>query len=101
MIVEVASVAVKPGEGPAFEAAVKKAVEVFRRAAGCKGLLLERCIEEPNFYKVIIRWETLEAHTVDFRGSPLFQEWRALVGSHFAEAPSVNHFEIAMPLVEF
>jgi heme-degrading monooxygenase HmoA len=101
MIIEVASIRVKPGEGEAFEAAVKQAVEVFRRAKGCKGLHLQRCIEEPEQYQAIIRWETLENHTVDFRESDLFQEWRKLVGGHFAEPPSVRHYDIAMPRADF
>jgi hypothetical protein len=49
----------------------------------------------------MIRWRTLESHTVDFRGSPLFQEWRALVGPHFASPPEVEHCEAAMQLVTF
>lgn len=97
MIIEVASIAVKPGQEEDFEAAVETAVAVFRRAKGCKGLHLQRCIEEPSRYQAIIRWETLENHTEDFRGSELFQEWRSLVGPHFAEPPSVKHYSITMP----
>jgi len=101
MIIEVASIAVKAGEEAAFEAAVAKAVDVLRGARGCKGIQLNRCIEEPNLYDVLIRWETLESHTVDFRGSELFQTWRALVGPHFAEAPKVRHYAVAMPARDF
>jgi len=101
MIIEVADIAVREGAEQEFEAAVAKAIEVFRRAEGCRGLHLQRCIEEPGHYEVIIRWDTLENHTVDFRGSELFQEWRALVGSHFAEAPKVKHYTVAMERVEF
>ncbi|HEU0223518.1 MAG TPA: antibiotic biosynthesis monooxygenase family protein [Paracoccaceae bacterium] len=101
MIVEIASILAKPGEEAAFEAAVVKAVEVFRRAKGCKGLALHRCIEEPGLYELVIRWRSLENHTVDFRGSALFQEWRALVGPHFAEPPKVKHYNIALPAVDF
>lgn len=101
MIIEVASIRVKDGSEAEFEAAVGKAVAVFRRAKGCKGLHLQRCVEEPSLYEAVIRWETLENHTVDFRGSDLFQEWRALVGPFFAEPPSVRHYEITMPRVDF
>lgn len=101
MIVEAASIRVKAGEEAAFEAAVAKAVDIFRQAKGCKGLQLQRCIEEPGTYTVVIRWETLENHTVDFRGSDLFPQWRGLVGTYFAEAPQVKHFTTAMPPVEF
>ena len=101
MIIEVASIRVKDGSETEFETAVEKAVEVFRRAKGCKGLHLRRCVEEPSLYEAIIRWETLENHTVDFRGSELFQQWRALVGPFFAEPPSVRHYEITMPRADF
>jgi hypothetical protein len=38
-----------------------------------------------------VQWETLENHTVDFRGSTDFQEWRKLVGDCFAAPPEVEH----------
>lgn len=101
MIIEVASIAVKAGEEKAFTAAVEKAAEVFRRAKGCKGMQLTRCVEEPGIYDVVIRWETLESHTVGFRESPLFQEWRALVGPHFAEPPKVRHYSVVLPSKDF
>ena len=101
MIIEVAHIIVAEGQGTAFEAAVNKAVDVFRQAKGCKGLHLQKCIEAPDEYEVIIRWETLENHTKDFRESPLFQEWRALVGPYFAQPPAVHHYEIAMQRADF
>lgn len=101
MIIEVASIAVKDGSEAAFEAAVASAAEVFRRARGCTGLELQRCVEEPGLYQVVIGWRTLEDHTVGFRGSDLFAEWRALVGPHFARPPEVRHFAVAMPRVGF
>ena len=101
MIIEVARITIKDGQNEAFEAAVAKAVPIFNQAKGCKGLHLQRCIEEPNGYEVIIRWETLENHTVDFRESELFQQWRELVGPHFAGPPDVTHFNVVMDRVEF
>lgn len=92
MITEVATVKVKPGSEEDFIAAVGKAADVFRRADNCLGFGLMRCVEDPAEFDVIIRWVTLEDHTVGFRGSPLFAEWRALVGPHFAEPPSVKHY---------
>ncbi len=96
MILEIAQIDVKPGEEAMFEARVKEAVDVFRRAEGCLGLELQRSIEKPSRYRVMIRWRTLENHTVDFRGSPLFQQWRGLVGAHFAAPPEVEHCQAAM-----
>ena len=99
MIIEVVHLKINDPEG--FEAAVKQAVEVFRQAEGCKGLHLQRCIEAPDEYEVVIRWEKLEDHTESFRNGPLFPQWRALVGQYFAEPPAVKHYDIAMPVVNF
>ncbi len=101
MILEIAQIDVKPGEEAAFETHVKEAASVFRRATGCLGYEVQRSIEKPSRYRVMIRWMTLESHTVDFRGSPLFQEWRALVGPHFAAPPEVEHCQTAMAAVNF
>ncbi len=42
----------------------------------------------------MIFWDTVENHTVDFRGSPAFQDWRAIVGPYFASPPVVEHFTL-------
>ena len=101
MVLEIVQIAIKVGEEAAFEAHVKEAVGLFRQAKGCLGLDLKRSIEAPSQYRLMIRWNTLENHTVDFRGSPLYQEWRALVSSHFASSPSVEHCTSAMDPVSF
>ncbi|MBT9386785.1 antibiotic biosynthesis monooxygenase [Pseudooceanicola sp. CBS1P-1] len=101
MILELAQIRVIAGQNAAFEAAVAEAASVFARAPGCRGLQLLRGLEAPDSYSVLIGWDTLEAHTVDFRSSPLFQEWRALVGPHFAAPPQVSHHAIALPQVSF
>ncbi len=93
MILEIAQIDVKPGMEAAFEAGVAKAVAVFRRAQGCGGLTLQHGIEKPSRYRLFIQWETLENHTIDFRGSPDFQEWRTLVGHCFAAPPEVEHVQ--------
>ena len=91
MIMEIAQIDVKPGMENEFEAGVTKAAPVFQRAKGCKGMTLQRSHETPSRYRLFVKWETLENHTVDFRGSADFQEWRKLVGHCFAGAPNVEH----------
>ena len=91
MILEIAQIDVKAGTEAEFEAGVKKAVPIFKRAKGCKGLELQRSIEKPSRFRLFIKWETVENHTVDFRGSADFQEWRKLVGHLFAAPPEVEH----------
>jgi heme-degrading monooxygenase HmoA len=91
MITEIAQIDVKPGMEIDFEAGVKSAVPLFKRAKGCKGASLQRSHETPTRYRLFLQWETLENHTVDFRGSADFQEWRKLVGHCFASPPNVEH----------
>ena len=91
MILEIAQIDVKPGMESEFEAGVKTAAPLFKRAKGCKGMEVQRSIENPGRYRLFIRWETLENHTVDFRGSDDYQEWRKLVAHCFASPPSVEH----------
>ena len=91
MITEIAQIDVKPGMESEFETGVKNAAPVFQRAKGCHGMELQRSIEKPGRYRLFVKWQTVENHTVDFRGSPDFQEWRKLVGHCFAAPPEVEH----------
>src|SRR5262249_45763308 len=93
MVTEIAQIEVSPGMESEFEAGVGKARAVFGRARGFKGLALHRSIEKPQRYRLMIQWETLENHTVDFRGSENFAEWRRLAGPYFAAPPEVEHTE--------
>jgi len=91
MITEIAQIDVKPGMEAEFENGVKNAAPVFKRAKGCHGLELARSAEKPGRYRLFVKWATIENHTVDFRGSPDFQEWRKHVGHCFASPPEVEH----------
>jgi heme-degrading monooxygenase HmoA len=96
MILEIAQIDVKPGLEAEFEAGVTKAAPLFKRAKGCRGMNLQRSIEKPARYRLIVKWETLENHTVDFRGSEDFQAWRKLVGHCFVAPPEVEHTQQAV-----
>lgn len=100
MITEIALIDIKPGSEKDFELAVAKARPLFLRAKGGKGFELHKSIEKPSRYRLMAKWETLENHTVDFRGSPDFAEWRALVGPYFAAAPDVEHTETVLTTAE-
>lgn len=96
MILEIAQIDVKPGLEAAFEGGVGKAAPIFKRAKGCRSMALQRSIEQPSRYRLFVEWQTLENHTVDFRGSADFQEWRKLVAHCFAAAPVVEHTKLAL-----
>ena len=95
MILELADIRVSPGKQAEFDAAIIKGVEtVASKAKGFRGYQVNKGIESPERYVLMIFWDTLENHTVDFRGSAAFAEWRAIVGPYFAEAPKVEHFTL-------
>ena len=91
MFLEIAQIDVKAGMESEFEAGVHKAAPLFQRAKGCGGMALHRSVERPAHYRLVVKWETVENHTVDFRGSADFAEWRKLVGHCFASPPQVEH----------
>nr|WP_185732223.1 antibiotic biosynthesis monooxygenase family protein [Burkholderia sp. Bp8963] len=96
MILEMAHIEVLPGTQAQFEAGVKNALPLFARAKGCGGAELHRIVEHETRYVLIVRWETVEDHTVHFRQSDDFQEWRRLVGACFAKPPEAIHTEVAV-----
>lgn len=91
MFLEIAQIEVKPGAEARFEAGVAEAAPLFRRAKGCSAMELQRSVEFPQRYRLIVTWATVENHMVDFRNSADFQEWRRLVGDCFAAPPAVEH----------
>ena len=91
MVLEIAQIDVKPGIEKEFESGVAKAAPLFKRAKGCHGMELQHSVEKPSRYRLFVQWETVENHTVEFRGSADFQEWRACVGHCFESAPVVEH----------
>ena len=95
MILEIADIRIAPGRQAAFDEAIQRGLTtVIARARGMKGWKVNRGIESPERYILQIFWDTLEDHTVHFRGGPLFAEWRAIVGPFFAAPPVVEHFEL-------
>ena len=96
MIHEVATILIRPGMEKQFEHGFSEAVPLFKRAKGCASLRLERSVEDPLRYLLIVGWETLEDHVVGFRGSADFGRWRELVGGYFAVPPKADHTEIVI-----
>lgn len=95
MILELADIRIQPGKQAEFDAAIQRGIEqVVAKAKGFRGYKINKGIESPERYLLIVFWETLENHTVDFRQSPAFQEWRAIVGPYFAAPPAVEHFTL-------
>ncbi len=95
MILELADIRIQPGQQAAFDEAIVRGVTtVISQAKGFRGFKVNKGIESPERYVLQIFWDTLEDHTVHFRGGPLFPQWRAIVGPFFAQPPVVEHFEL-------
>ena len=93
MILELADIRIHPGQQAAFDEGIQRGLEtVISQAKGFQGFKVNKGIESPERYILQIFWATLENHTVDFRESPLFTQWRAIVGPFFASPPVVEHF---------
>ncbi|HMA87639.1 MAG TPA: antibiotic biosynthesis monooxygenase [Burkholderiales bacterium] len=93
MILEIAILNVIPGQVPAFERAFAEAKGIISSMPGFKSLELQRCVEAPNRYALLVRWETLEDHTKGFRNSPQYQKWKALLHHFYHPFPVVEHYE--------
>lgn len=95
MILELADIRIHAGQQAAFDLAIAHGLdEVISTAIGFRGYKINKGIESPERYVLMIFWDTLENHTVDFRESPAFLQWRAIVGPFFASPPVVEHFTL-------
>lgn len=96
MIVEIADFKVRPEQRAAFLQAITGAATAFlAKSEGYRGHRILACQESHGRVVLTVEWATLEAHTVGFRQSPAFTEWRAMIGPFFLEPPHVEHFDIA------
>jgi heme-degrading monooxygenase HmoA len=96
MILEIVDISIDPAKKADFEKAVSAGVtEAIALAKGFCGYKLNAGIENPGRYILMIYWDTLENHTIDFRGSEAFTQWRGHVGPFFLQAPTVEHFTLA------
>lgn len=95
MILELVDIRIHPGQNTAFEEAIQRGLQTaIQGAKGFQGYKINRGIENSERYVLQIFWDTLEDHTVGFRESPAFAQWRAIVGPFFATAPVVEHFDL-------
>ena len=92
MVTELAILDVRPGQEAEFEVAFTEAKAIIAACAGFKSLNLERCLERPNRYLLLVGWNRLEDHTVGFRGSEAYSEWRRLLHHFYEPFPTVEHY---------
>ncbi len=98
MILESGLLSVKPGQGAEFEAAFRDASPIIASMHGYIRHELQRCIEVEDRYLLLVWWETLEDHTVGFRGSAAYQAWRTRLHHFYDPFPTIEHFSSVYPV---
>ncbi|MDH5178084.1 MAG: antibiotic biosynthesis monooxygenase [Gammaproteobacteria bacterium] len=93
MILEVAILDIKPNHAQEFEKTFAVAQHIISGINGYISHQLQKCIEKNNRYILLVNWEKLEDHTLGFRGSKEYQEWRTLLHHFYEPFPDVEHYE--------
>ncbi len=93
MITEHAVLEVVPGREDEFIAAMDSAKRIIASSPGFMSLRVERCLERPSCFLLLVEWQRLEDHTDGFRGSAAYQDWRVLLHHFYDPFPVVEHFE--------
>ena len=92
MVLEVALIDVTPGQEDDFAAAYARARPILAEAQGCRSVRMTRGVESPTRFVLLVEWDSVEAHDVNFRQTERFGRWRGLIGPYFAGPPLVEHF---------
>jgi heme-degrading monooxygenase HmoA len=93
MILEAAILNVIPGRETQFEKDFAAAGQYISAIKGYIKHSLSKCIEQPNQYLLLVEWESLEDHTVGFRQSAEYLEWKKLLHHYYDPFPVVQHYE--------
>lgn len=94
MILEMAVLDVKAGQEKEFQTAFAAASPILSSMRGYISHELQHCLEKENRFLLLVRWETLEDHTIGFRGSDRYQEWKKLLHHFYDPFPVVEHYEL-------
>ena len=92
MVLEVATIEVRPGEEDAFAAAYQRVRAEVTSTPGCRSVRMTRGVESPSRFVLLVEWDSVEAHEQNFRNSERFTRWRDAIGPHFAGPPHVEHY---------
>ncbi len=92
MILEKATLNIKPGLESDFEKDFQKASAIISSMKGYISHELHHCIEKNNRYLLLVRWETIEDHEIGFRKSAEYQDWKELLHHYYDPFPEVEHY---------
>ena len=92
MVLEVAILQIKPGLSNEFEKAFQQAEAIIQSIDGYIKHELKKCIEHDHQYILLVNWKTLEDHTIGFRQSEVYQDWKKLLHHFYDPFPKVEHY---------
>ena len=92
MVLEVAILNVIPGQETKFEQAFGSAQKIIASIPGHQSHQLQKCLENTSRYILLVNWEKLEDHTVGFRESEQYLQWRKLLHHFYNPFPTVEHY---------
>lgn len=93
MITEIALLKIKAGESESFEQAFAQAQKIIASMEGYLQHELQKCMEEADKYLLIVRWKALEDHTIGFRQSAQYGEWKEMLHHFYDPFPGVEHYK--------
>ena len=92
MILEVATLDIKPGMSREFEVAFREAAKIISTIPGYINHDLQKCLEKSDRFLLLVSWEKLEDHTIGFRQSEQYQVWKSLLHHFYEPFPEVEHY---------
>jgi heme-degrading monooxygenase HmoA len=92
VILEVAILDIRPGQSEQFEAAFEQAQHIIAASAGYQRHELQRSADRENRYLLLVWWDSIESHTIGFRGSLEYREWKRLLHHFYDPFPHVEHY---------
>jgi len=93
VVLEAVTLHIRSGQSQQFETAFKQAQSIIVSMTGYISHELQRCLEEKDKYLLLVRWRSIEDHTVGFRSHPDFADWRRLLHHFYDPPPVIQHYE--------
>ncbi len=93
MITEIAFLKIRPGHSAEFENAFTEAQPIIESMNGYIQHELQQCQEENDKYLLVVRWKTVEDHTIGFIQSEGYIKWKKLLHHFYDPLPVVEHYK--------
>lgn len=94
MVLEIATVDIRPGANAEFEASIKKALPILENSEGCSSARVQRSVAKPHRYWILVDWDSVDHHMVRFRDSDGYNKWRTHVAPFLEKEPQIEHTEL-------